>query len=801
MADLIGTAFIEVEARVDNVGRQISQDIERQGNAVSDAGEAIGRQLEEGVSRSWRSALNNLGDDVSRFTSNFREQFQSIDEDIRKNAAEMRNFSRTTRRAGLAGVGLIGLVGAMNNITAATTGAVAAVGLMSQSLLVLPAAGAAGAAAIGTLVVGMQGFGEALSNMDDPEKFNEALADLAPNARATAIAMRDMNEQFRDVRLDVQNALFNDMAEVINQLGSTYLPVLREGMVGVANAFNESSTHLTHFLTQGQTVADVATIFENTRRSIDPLMVGLQNLAQVFRDVAAVGSSFLPGIAQGFAGATNRLAEFIARARETGQLRVWIQEGIDAVQQFGRILANIGSIFSSVFSAMNVSGAGFLNTLEDLTGELADFLDSAEGRQALESLGQVLATVGRVASDIFGAAIEQLAPVITALTPAVTQLAVQFGQFLVAALNRLGPILVDIANFLSQNMDWLGPIIIAVGTLTTVLGPLASAFLFLRNAIQIALVAFRVLRVAFLTNPFTALAAAVAAIAYLIISNWENISQWLRNVWNNITRWASNFGNGIARIFNNVLNAIRNTWTRVWNAITGFISRVWNGIVRIFNNAIIGIGRAINWFASLPQRFGQWLSSVARSVGRWLGNVVDFFRRLPGNIVRAIGNVGHTLFNIGRNMIQGLINGVGRMAQALWNAIRNVVARAWNGLLDFLGIRSPSREGIWAGQQLGQGLINGLESMQGVVDQAATQLAASALNGLSTVDGATVQANLAGTAQGNRLDAMTRGGRAATRPGSTYNIYVQAGMIQDQRGIQDILTKQIDNLQRQGRLR
>jgi hypothetical protein len=78
----------------------------------------------------------------------------------------------------------------------------------SGSLLLLPGAAVAGATALGVLKLGLQGSGDALSTMDDPEKFAESIAKLAPAAQETAVAVRDLKPAWDELRGTVQQELF-----------------------------------------------------------------------------------------------------------------------------------------------------------------------------------------------------------------------------------------------------------------------------------------------------------------------------------------------------------------------------------------------------------------------------------------------------------------------------------------------------------------------------------------------------------------------------------------------------------------
>ncbi|GAB2992010.1 hypothetical protein [Saccharothrix stipae] len=101
-------------------------------------------------------------------------------------------------------------------------------------------------------------------------------------------------------------------------------------------------------------------------------------LLRAIRDIAAVGSDFLPGFASGLGESTERFAQFIATARETGQLREWLSAGLSTLGDLAGVLGNVVRIVFTVLSAANTQGAGLLQTLNAVTGSMLAFLRSAE---------------------------------------------------------------------------------------------------------------------------------------------------------------------------------------------------------------------------------------------------------------------------------------------------------------------------------------------------------------------------------------------------------------------------------------
>lgn len=277
---------------------------------------------------------------------------------------------------GLAIPGLISTVGQVASLGASVMSLTGVLGL-------LPAAGAVGAGAIAAVTVGLQGFGEALSVRDDAEAFAEALTKLSPAARAAAVAVRDLGPAWTGVRLDVQERLFAGLGDTINRVSSAYLPSMRTGLSQIATELNTGAQGFAAWATEGRTVADVDTILANTASTMRELAPAGTNVAAALTDVAVVGSTLMPELASGATNATARFREFVAEARRTGELEQWIRGGITTLEQLGRIAGNTGGILGSVFSASEEAGYGFLDAVEQVTGEIDTLLSSVEGRTAL----------------------------------------------------------------------------------------------------------------------------------------------------------------------------------------------------------------------------------------------------------------------------------------------------------------------------------------------------------------------------------------------------------------------------------
>lgn len=326
----------------------------------------------------------------------------------------------------------------------------------SGSLLLMPAAAAAAGVAAGTLAVGLAHVADALGptgTAAQVKKVNEAMAKLPPNARAAVKELRELGPAWSDVRMEVQQQLWDGAAKTIERLGARYLPIAKVGLAGVADEFNNGATQLAKWADSDAVMLDLAGIIGRVKVALHEAAPAGTNLAAALTDMSVVGSTRLPALSGGLADATGRFREFIAEARRSGQLGEWIDTGIAKIEQVGHVASNTGGILLSVFDAADQSGADFLGTVEELTGKVNDFFNSADGEQAL--------------LDFFtniGESVDNLQPGLDAL-----------GRALVTSIGTVGPLLPQAAEGVSKVAQAAAPLVTSAAELARIVaGPLIS---------------------------------------------------------------------------------------------------------------------------------------------------------------------------------------------------------------------------------------------------------------------------------------------------------------------------------------
>jgi hypothetical protein len=253
----------------------------------------------------------------------------------------------------------------------------------TQALWLLPAAAVAAGAGIGTLALATSGFANTIKDIRDPKKFATDIQSLSPAAQQAALSIRNLLPAFDGLKNATQDAFFANMGEQINRLATTYLPSIQNLTTSIATSFNTMLTGVANQLMTPETQTSMQTTFANIAQTFQNLAPAIQPVVKAFTDIAAVGSGFLPGLATDIANAAQSFATFIANARETGQLQIWIQQGIDAIKNLASALGELVQIWYRTFGPeaktgidSNIAGVSALKeTLQSYNADLTKTSD------------------------------------------------------------------------------------------------------------------------------------------------------------------------------------------------------------------------------------------------------------------------------------------------------------------------------------------------------------------------------------------------------------------------------------------
>lgn len=573
-------------------------------------------------------------------------------------------------------------VGSAYNVLTLVAGTLAVIG---------PLAGAAFAAAPGiiagfvaaslVLKIALSGVSEALGAAgEDSKKFEEAIKNLSPEAQKFARAYRAALPALNSFKNAVQDAFFQglgpELTATVAKLGS-----LKGGAVGIAGAFNTIVTRVMQWARSNEAIAKFQTILAGVRTFLVNVDGAIVPLIDSFISLAAQASAFAEAAGGGLAASLLKLANFIKGI----DLAALFERALPILQALGQFLGNVGIIASELFGMFAVDGANAAGILGELAGQLAAFLQSATGQEALRALGLALQAIATGAGQIFMALLLALTPVLVALAPGITILAQQISGLLVPAITAVGPVLAAMANFLSQNMSWIGPLV---------------------GVVVAAAAAYRI---------YAAAATAVAAVqAVLNSALLLSAAGWIRNT-------AVMIANRVAMVAGAAAMAIVRGAILAWTAVQWLLNAALSanpiGLVVIAIAALVA-GLIYAWnnsetFRRVVTAAWNGIKAAALAVVNWFtGTALPFLKSVWNAIVsgiRAMVNSAKAQFQAWRNMISTVLNAIRSVISSVWNAIVSVVRAR------IAAVRSVIQAGMNAARAVVSAVMNAIRSVVSAV--------------------------------------------------------------------------------------
>jgi phage-related protein len=476
---IVGTASVAITPSTATFVPQLQAGLQRGVDAVSDAadrmGDAIAREITRGVTQA-QLALSLLGQGIN--------ERLSVTVDVSKNVVGgLLSVGASATKAG-AGMGALGL--AAGSASLALGGLLATASELSGIAVGLPAVIGSLALVMGTLKVATQGVGEAFSAAlsGDLEAITEASKDLAPAARQLVGVMMDLDKRFDALKKTTQQNFFAPIA-------GEFRGFMTQGTALAENALPRISTELGKIAGEFLNVARTGTFFGGLRELVDQTVSGLQRwkgvtgeLANALGNLFKVGAGFSGDMIAGIGGLIQRFSEWVNAATASGELQARLQGALDAFATLGRIIGNVADIFGAFWFAGQESGANFLGVLEQITGQLATFLNSDAGIASLTALMTAGATAAAILGDVIGRILPVLGQFVTIMSitlvgaleiiaPALRTLITAFEQFSLNAMGGISQAIIMLARGFTSIIEAITPLLPVLGE---IVGMLATHF-------------------------------------------------------------------------------------------------------------------------------------------------------------------------------------------------------------------------------------------------------------------------------------------------------------------------------------
>lgn len=816
-----------VNLRVDLNTRRVERELNLLGTRLNASLGAVNTSIQDGfrdLTNELTASLNVISRQLGDVNGNLRTMDDRLDRlgqdnNLRRVADDVdrvddsgNRLSDTFRRIGQSARGITFAAGRMLALSSAAAGAVpvlVSVATAVENIAPASAVGASGiltiVAANATLKLGLVGVSDALDAVfdpkADPEKVAEALKRLSKNAQSFVKVLQDAKPAFDELRLDVQDRLFQGLDKTMKATAKSTLPVLRTAALDFATTFNKiaknagvSAQELSKDGTLGRALKSGSDAFANLERIPAQMLEALARLADA-------GGPHLERLTQKISEAADALSTRLEDAAKSGALQEAVDNAVETLKQLGRISGNIFGALGNLMGVADGSGQGLFGTLEKITEAMESGSESPVFQRVLRSLIDLSNTVATTALPLLGQAFTALAPVVTTIVPPIQDLVTLLGERLGELLPALQPVLEQIAVNFTDLLTALTPLIeqgfrVLVAVMPSLVDLMTSV-----NGLILALTPLIEELAPLLAVVLTGAIVIVVEVLATIVTGLTNVVTWIGFI---IDRW-KDFASTLGGI---VLEALQ----LVGDLLTGDFSGAWEHIQNIVKDVTGFIGRTVggmkdtvlqligNLASLLPGKARSAFQGLVTAATQKVTDTVTALGKLGARAVSAVTSIGSAMFRAGASIIGSLVDGILSKAGDVAGAVGDIVGGA-RDLLPF----SPAKKGpfsgrgypLYSGRALMEALALGIEQRAGAVQSAMV----SALGGTSAASVAVTGSLLpTGSAQATTgtLGSVSSGLFARS---SAPNVTVQIGnqVIRDYvRVIVDDSTAQRDRLAAQG---
>lgn len=590
------------------------------------------------------------------------------------------SFSALTKGTGFAALGLEA-GGAVPHVLALAGSLEHLVGVVA----LLPAGISGAVTVFGTLALGLHGFTDALKNIGDAKKFNEAIKGLAPSARDAAKAIKDLMPQFHRLQQGVQQHLFAGLNADIKTTAHALLPILNVQLRGVADSLNliihNSFLAFQNLAASGK----LTTTFRNIKTSLDLIAPAIGAFIEAFGTLAAIGSPFLVTLAGDIQVAAIRFRDFLNTPKGAQSVTDFISSALHTFGQLFSVIKSTAQIFQGFITAAQAAvGSDALGGLATNLQNIATAVNSPAFQKGLTQLFQGFAA----GSKALNAGLGTLAPALAAIVPLVAVLAGALGTVLGGAIAAVAPALtillqalvpqliaglMGVVPILLKGFQAIEPVLTSIATTIAANKPLLAGLAIAAGA---------------LVGPFTAAAVAIL----LVVANFQAIKDFVVNTiipiffqvvsalqptisaFQGLGQSILVFGAVVLPILQSVLAIIVQNWPQISAIVVQVFSTVQTIVVAVLTSLRIQIEVFTAVIAVLWGTFG----------GVILSTISHVFPAIL-TIIQGVLNIIQGIFRFFTDVMKGnwsaLWSDVVQILKGVWQVIEGIFKAAFFTLL------------------------------------------------------------------------------------------------------------------------
>jgi hypothetical protein len=524
----------------------------------------------------------------------------------------------------------------------------------------------------------------------------QQLTKLAPAAQSFVNALKALKPAFENLRLDVQQKLFDGLDKTVTNLGKAWIPALTTTLGNYAATFNSFFKNLGASISTPQFITDIQTGAEGARQLLEKVGGSItDHLIPAFGTLSAASAPFLSHLGDLLADVVTKFSNWVQSAKGE-KLSTFFDHASKAFDDIFAIGGTVASIIGSIISIVTGAAPGTgdrspLDAFKDGLQKIADYLADPKNQGKIEDFIKKVEGAVTRAEDLANRVAGVYNGIRGILGPDNGEsLGADIGAGIITGIisvwvggtNLLADAVIGYLQLMLDRVkDFLG-----IHSPSTVFADIGS------NLIDGLILGIQA--------AFGALAAAAGQIPVQVIAAVGNAGQWLLAHGQNAV---IGLENGIGKQLGNLSSYAGNIKATVQNRLSD----------------------AGSW---LSAHGGNAVIGFINGIGGRLGSVSTAARNIAAYAINALNSLYGSMLTIGSNVVIGLYNGIAGMGSWLYNKLISFARAVIPGpIAAALGINSPSKVAAELGGFVSQGLALGITAEGDRVQAAADEIAAKAV--------------------------------------------------------------------------
>jgi hypothetical protein len=215
------------------------------------------------------------------------------------------------------------------------------------------------------------------------------LPKIARSAQEFLDELKRLKPAFDDLRLEIQQRLFEGLAGKLRVLAERWLPALRTGLGGMADMINGVVKTAFDSLSKPEFIQNMLTGFQHFTSMLGDIGQAIAGpLVDAWGRLTRASAPILDVIGEKVSGIIIRFSEWIAKMDESGKLDAFMEKAahmlglvFDMFEDLGRIA---GSVISILFGT-NLGSTDAWENFADILDRVADFLGNPDNQAKIST--------------------------------------------------------------------------------------------------------------------------------------------------------------------------------------------------------------------------------------------------------------------------------------------------------------------------------------------------------------------------------------------------------------------------------